>query len=93
MNKAKLVASLVLVASIPAAIFAAGNAVGVSDQRLFAADDRKRTALVARSCGKTGRLLQDPFTNAYLCAWTNPDGATLTAEVPQHPYLDQLATR
>ncbi|MCH4582526.1 hypothetical protein [Achromobacter xylosoxidans] len=73
--------------------FALGNVVGAHDRELLAKDEKKRTAMLARSCGKHGRLLHDPVQNEYVCAWTNPDGATLTAEIPQYPYLDQLARR
>ncbi|QQB32802.1 hypothetical protein I6I07_19340 [Achromobacter deleyi] len=73
--------------------FALGNVVGAHDRELLAKDEKKRTTMLARSCGKHGRLLHDPVQNEYVCAWTNPDGATLTAEIPQYPYLDQLARR
>jgi len=93
MKRLALVAAAV---ALPASaiIFAAGNAVGARDQRLLAADDKNRTTLLARSCGKAGRLLLDPMRNEYVCAWTNPDGQMITAEIPQYPYLDQhLALR
>jgi len=93
MNKANILAVAALVVAVSGALFAAGNAVHLRDQKLLAADDRNRATLVSRSCGKSGRLLQDPFTYAYLCVWTNPDGTTLTTEVPQYPYLDQLAAK
>lgn len=92
----KRLAIAVAVLAVPASavIFAAGNAVGARDQRLLASDDKNRTTMLARSCGKTGRLLMDPMRNEYVCVWTNPDGETITAEIPQHPYLDHhLALR
>lgn len=75
------------------ATFALGNAVGVRDRELLAKDDKGRATMLARSCGKHGRLLFDPVRNEYVCAWTNADGATVTAEIPQYPYLDQVAQR
>lgn len=92
MNKLKVTAVAAIAAAIPAALFVAGMVVQANDQRLLTADDHNRTTLIARSCGK-GQLLQDPFTNAYLCVWTNPDGGTVTEEIPPYPYLDQLAAR
>ncbi|OZI36313.1 hypothetical protein CEG14_14985 [Bordetella genomosp. 1] len=76
-----------------AAAFAAGNVVGVKDRQLFAKDDERRVALIARACGKSGRLLYDHHAQAYLCLWQNRDGPTVTAEVSAYPYLDQLAQR
>ena len=93
MNKLKIAAGLSLAVCLPALFFVAGNAVGNSDKKLFAADDQRHAAMIARSCGKAGRLVQDPFTNEFLCIWTNPDGSTLTALAPEHPYLDQVAVR
>jgi len=93
MNKLKIVAAIALVAGFSASIFAAGSAVGFSDKKLFVADDKNRATMLARSCGKSGRLLQDPLTNAYLCMYANQDGSTLTVEVSPYPHLDQLAHR
>ncbi|CCH09503.1 hypothetical protein [Achromobacter xylosoxidans] len=80
-------------AAVLGATFALGNVVGARDRELLAKDDKGRATMLARSCGKHGRLLLDPVQNEYVCAWTNPDGATVTAEIPQYPYLDQLAQR
>jgi len=87
---APLAAALVLIGTVTA--FAAGNAVGANDKRLFAKEDERRLALIARACGKSGRLLYDHHAEAYLCLWQHRDGASVTAEVPSYPYLDQIAS-
>lgn len=75
-----------------AAAFAAGNVVGVKDRQLFAKDDERRVALIARACGKSGRLLYDHHAQAYTCLWQNKDGSSITELVPSFPYLDQVAS-
>lgn len=93
MNTFKVATAAAIALCVPAAAFVAGSAVVKSDEKLFRADDKHRATLLARSCGSSGRLVQDPLTNAYLCLYVNPDGSTLTVEAQQYPYLDQLAHR
>lgn len=94
MNAIKVIAAVVILgASCGATVFVAATAMSTNDNKLFMADDKNRATMLARNCGKSGRLLQDPLTNAYLCMYVNPDGSTLTVETSQHPYLDQLAHR
>ncbi|MGV2896714.1 hypothetical protein ACNPPY_13060 [Achromobacter sp. AGC78] len=73
--------------------FALGQKLGAKDARLFAEDDSRRTKLIARSCGKTGELLQAPETKKYSCLWRNADGQILVADVPDSPYAEYLAQR
>ncbi len=73
--------------------FALGQKLGANDSRLFAEDDSRRTKLIARSCGKTGELVQAPGTGKYSCIWRNPDGQVLMADVPDSPYAEYLAQR
>lgn len=93
----KLVSSapLLLLACIVgiAIAFVVGQRVGVNDSRLFAEDDSQRTKLIARSCGKSGELMQAAETKQYLCVWRNRDGQAMVADVPGHPYLEHLAQR
>ncbi|MGY6273492.1 hypothetical protein ACXIUT_27810 [Achromobacter denitrificans] len=93
----KTTAAAVLVAlGFAAAIgvsFALGQQVGAKDARLFAEEDSRRTKLIARSCGKTGELLQAPETKKYSCLWRNSDGQVLVADVPDFPYAGYLAQR
>ncbi len=74
-------------------VFIAGQAAGASDTRLFAKDDGRRLAMVARACGKTGQLMQDPSTGAYSCMWRNADGETLVQAIPDAPYLEYVAQK
>jgi hypothetical protein len=89
----KVAAAAAIALCVPAAAFVAGSAVVKNDGKLFLADDKRHATMLARSCGKAGRLVQDPLSNTYLCLYVNPDGSTLTVEAQQHPYLDQLARR
>lgn len=73
--------------------FALGQKLGLKDARLFAEDDERRTKLIARSCGKTGELVQAPDTKKYSCLWRNRDGQVLVADIPDAPYAEYVAQR
>lgn len=73
--------------------FALGQKLGAKDARLFAEDDDRRTKLIARSCGKTGELIQAADTKKYSCLWRNRDGQVLLADIPDSPYAEYIAQR
>ena len=75
------------------AIFALGQHVAAKDARLFAEDDQRRATMIARSCGKTGELVQAPDTKKYSCIWRNRDGDVLIEDLPDSPYVEYLAQR
>lgn len=94
MNAIKVIAAVVVLGvSCGGTVFVAATAMSSSDNKLFMADDKNRATMLASNCGKSGRLLQDPLANVYMCMYVNPDGSTLTVETSPHPYLDQLAHR
>lgn len=76
----------------PAAVFV-GQAVRASDARLMAADDAHFAKRMQAHCGKRAQLLQNPATGKFSCIVTNPDGASITFDIPQYPHLDRTALR
>lgn len=91
MQSLQLAGAAALLCAAAGVVFATGNAVGARDAKLFAKDDERRVAMIARACGKSGRLMYDHHTGQYECLWRNPDGTSVTEVVPPFPYLDQVA--
>lgn len=88
MNTATRSAAAILGAAIAvAALFGWAQVIARNDQRLFKADDDKRTRMLARSCGTRGQLWQDPLTRQYACLYVNPNGEALVQGIPDAPLL------
>lgn len=94
MRKALAIHSVIFAIAIAiGAAMAFGQYLGARDKKLFAADDERRTRMIARSCGKTGELFQAADSKKYSCLWRNRDGAVLLTDVPDVPYLEHIAQR
>lgn len=86
-NATKCTAAVLALLIAVAALFGWAQVVARNDQRLFKADDEKRTRMLARSCGTAGQLWQDPLTRQYACLYVNPNGEALVQNIPDAQLL------
>jgi hypothetical protein len=70
-----------------AIVFAWGQHVGSTDDKLLRADDARHVRMLARACGTHGQIWRSPQTGNYACIYTNADGAVMVEAIPDKPYL------
>ncbi|WP_447988315.1 hypothetical protein [Achromobacter spanius] len=83
----RYIACALMTTAVVAALFGWAQVVARNDQRLFSADDEKRTRMLARSCGTRGQLMQDALTRQYSCLYVNADGEALLHAIADAPLL------
>lgn len=86
-----LLAALAAILAITVCLYAGSVAIARNDARIFGTYDKTQLAILARNCGNTGRLMQDPINGGFACYWENKDGSSVIAETPSYPYLNNVA--
>jgi len=84
---------IVLCFALAPAAVAVGHAVRASDARLMAMDDEHFAKRMQPHCGKRAQLLRNPSTGELSCIVTNPNGESITFDIPKYPRLDRTALR
>lgn len=74
------------VITVPA-VFLAGMGIGNRDAKLFQTHDKQRMTMLARSCGTSGTLMQDPNSDQFACIYRNQDGQAVMRYVTDAPTL------